>query len=268
MTEPVATAWYVYCILPADAVAQQRPGILPGVPLQMIFAGGMGVLASLVDRAVFDVALSADNAADPAWIAARVQAHHDVNMAVAADGPCLPLTFGVLFSSLDRLQVWIADHVTALRSALDRVADRAEWTLTVVTDQARHDAWLAIHDDCLRDVVERIAAAPQGMAFLLGSRRRKAECVARANHLDAVATRVGDILTSAGLHHLTEPTKADLRRWVILASVPSRRGPDWHRPLSVLADDLAPSGVTLCVSGPWPAYAFTRTALHEELVYA
>jgi hypothetical protein len=36
----------------------------------------------------------------------------------------------------------------------------------------------------------------------------------------------------------------------------------------VLAADLAPAGLSLRLSGPWPAYAFARAALAQERIQA
>jgi hypothetical protein len=276
VTVEAAQAWYVYGVLPADAAAgilaptpdpEGVPlGVLPGAAVQALGFGSIAVLASLVPRALFDRAHVANRTADPEWMAARIAAHHAVNATAAARGPCLPLAFGALFSSLDLARAWFAPREAALLAALARVAGRAEWALSLQEDAPAHAAWLDRHDPALRVLVGTIADASEGTAFLMARRLEKLRAAARRSHLEAVAALVAAKLEAGGCEVLAEPPRPALPGWTILA--PHDPADPLPPPLAAaLAGPIAP-GLTLRLTGPWPAYAFARLALAEEPQHA
>jgi hypothetical protein len=266
-----ADAWYVYGLLPASLpapLAAAAPGgaaILPDSRVEALPVGGLAVLASRVPRRLFDRDDPANRTADPDWMGARVRAYHAACAAAGAATPFLPLAFGTLFSSLDRLGGWLAPREAALRAALARVAGHGEWQLALQADAAAHAAWLDGHDPALRDLAAQIAAAGQGTAFLLARRLETARAAARTRHLAATAGAVAAALDRAaavaGLRVLAEPAR-DLPAWSVLAPLaePAR----WPDLLAPLACELDASGLALRLTGPWPAYAFARAALAGE----
>ncbi len=266
MTIPCPQAWYIYCVVPAAADAPAAEGILPGSHLEAVAANGVTVLASLVPRAFFDESDPASRTADPDWMAARVEAHHAVIAAAAAAGPCLPLAFGALFSSLDLLRDWIGPRTDALCSGLNHVAGHAEWVLLLQEDGAAHVAWLDRHDPDLRRMAETVAAAGEGTAYLLLRRLDKARGAARTRHLDAIAATVGKWIGDAGFQIHADRARAGLPAWSSL--IPDDATQALSDRAALLAADLAHAGLSLQLSGPWPAYAFARGALSEECVHA
>jgi hypothetical protein len=260
-----ADAWYVYGLRErasaAPMAAPMAEAILPDSEVQVLPAGGLAVLASRVPRPLFDRLDPANRTADPDWMGARVRACHAVNAAAAATEPFLPLAFGTLFSSLALLEDWLAPREAALRAALARVAGHDEWRLALEADAALHAGWLERHDPALRALAESVAAAGQGTAFLLARRLDRAREAARAGHLAEAAAAVATALDRAGLTVLAEALA-----WNILAprAAAADAPPAWSASLAPLAAELAPTGLVLRLTGPWPAYAFARAALAGE----
>jgi hypothetical protein len=264
MTAQSAPAWYAYSVLPGQAGAPPCDGVLPGSSVEAVAFGALTVLASVVPRALFDRADAGNRTADPDWMAARIEAHHAVNQAASAAGACLPLAFGALFSSLDRLRDWLEPRRDALLAALGRVEGRAEWALTLQEDEAAHAAWLDRSQAELRRMAGVIAAASEGTGYLLRKRLDKLRAAARQDHLLAVAGSVAAALQKAGLDVLDEPPKHGMPTWSALAQA----GADALPPAAAsLAAALAPCGLSLRLSGPWPAYGFARAALAEDAVH-
>ena len=265
----MAQAWYVYSVLPAGDIILPEAGVLPETRVEALSFGPVTVLASLVPRALFDRENAANQTADPAWMAARIEAHHAVNAAATEAGPCLPLAFGALFSSLQLLADWVAPRTASLQAALAQLAGKAEWALTLREDAAVHAAWLDRHDAVLRRLTEAAAAAGDGTAFLMVRRLEKARAAARQSHLAATVTTVAERLAKAGFRILDEPWQPELPSWTILLPTQPGFEPDsLSQRVQALAADLAPGGLSLRLSGPWPAYAFARAALAEETAHA
>ena len=264
MTRPDELAWYVYCVLPADATAGPNHAILPGRTARALPIGGFTLLVSEVPRALFEEGDPACRTGDPDWMAARIQAHHAVNAAAATTGPSLPLTFGVLFSGLAPLAAWLAERAASLQAALDQVRGRTEWALMLTEDEAAHTVWLEATNPDLVRLAAAEAAAGQGTGFLLARQRHKTRLAIRAAHLDQVARTLQSRLESAPLTVLPETGSGASPRWTLLAP------PD----LPVvdiaagLAEPLAATGLTLRLTGPWPPYAFARAAISEAMHHA
>ncbi len=264
VTEEAAS--YVYCVLPAGAAAPAVEGILPNTPVTALPAGELTALASRVPRALFDRTNPSHRTAEPDWMAARVAAHHAVNVAATASGPCLPMAFGVLFSQREGLLAWLAAKQAALTAALAQVAGQSEWGLSLQQDAAATAAWLEQHDPDLRALAAAAAGAGEGTAFLMARRRDKARGLAERALIRDHAEALIQGLTARGFRVLAEPNGAQgLPAWTVFT--PTNAGP-LAESVKPLAAEMAPAGLSLRVTGPWPNYAFARTALAAEANHA
>ena len=258
-------AWYIYAIRADDRPIEAVDGLLPGVSIEMIAVGRVFVLASLVLRALFDRDDPANRCAEPDWMAERAAAHHHVNVAAMAAGPSLPLSFGTMFTSLARLAEWVRPREASLVAAFDRVAGREEWLLTVEEAPDRHLAWLQAHDPDLVMLQAKAAASGEGLGFLLARRIEKAGVVAREAHLRATCEEVETTLQALAESVLPESRHDGLPAWSILAAQADAPGPRIVHGLDRLHQSLAPRGLGVRLTGPWPAYAFARALCEQEM---
>jgi hypothetical protein len=268
MTISDACAWYVYAITAGDPALPAMDGILPDSAIDAIPLGPVSVLTSMVPRALFDSADPAQRTSDPDWMAERVAAHHRINLAAATSIASLPLSFGTVFSSLMRIDEWLAPRSAALQTALDQVAGRAEWLVTLTEDAEKHQAWLDEHDQLLCQLREQALSAGDGLGFLLARRRDKARTQARAAHLQAVATEIDQLLALISPDRLAETGRDGMPAWSILACNSCPPIASGIAESKAGTDILAQAGLSLRTTGPWPAYAFARQALAREMVDA
>jgi HPt (histidine-containing phosphotransfer) domain-containing protein len=117
----------------------------------------------------------------------------------------------------------------------------------------------------LRRLAQAAARAGAGTAFLIARQRQGAAVTARAASLAAAAATIEQHLREAGFEIVAEPARADLPHWTVL----ERGDPDRRSLLRVrlekLAAELAPSGLSLRLTGPWPAYRAARAATEETV---
>jgi hypothetical protein len=191
--------------------------------------------------------------ADPDWLAPRAAAHHAVVAACAVPGPALPLAFGALFSDEAPLIDWLLPRAPALRAALAAVSGCAEWSLRIEEDVPAHAAWLDTHHPALCEMARRIEAAAAGTAFLLGRRRMQLRAEARSARMQSLSRRLHERLQA---HARALPAE-------LTALVATDRTPALHAAVAEIGEEVAPSGVTLRLVGPWPAYASARAALQH-----
>jgi hypothetical protein len=55
--------------------------------------------------------------------------------------------------------------------------------------------------------------------------------------------------------------------WSILAPADAAAAPLVQQWLAVITEELAPSGLAVRLTGPWPAYAFARAAMQAEAAH-
>jgi hypothetical protein len=267
MSAPIDRAWYVYAVIAPGQPAPDVPGLLPGTTVDAISFGTVDVLATLVPRALFEDGQDGNRTDDPDWMAERAAAHHAVVAAAASRQACLPLGFGTLFSSLDRLAEWLRPRAAALRDGIARIAGAAEWCLAICADPARHGAWLARHDAELQRLARQAETAGAGTAFLLAKRIDKAQVAARLGHLASVEARISALLMATGWPVLAERQRDGSPAWSILAPADAAAAPLVQQWLAVITEELAPSGLAVRLTGPWPAYAFARAAMQAEAAH-
>ena len=222
------SAWYVYAVTPPDRPAPLVPGVLPGGEVEALPFRPLAILASRVRRALFDAAMPFNRAGDADWVAERTAAHHAV---IHAATPCLPRRFGTLFPDLGALQAWLAPRVRILQPTLAQAARHTEWMLAL-----REDPGL---------VSPRLGTTIQA--------KRRAG-LARAE------AAVADWAQASRLALLADIGRGGLPAWTVL--VP-------HDRAAMMAEggDLPgglPDGLSLQLSGPWPAYGLAAVALAME----
>jgi hypothetical protein len=258
MTASGALGWYVYAVMPATAEAalDGQSAVLPGAPVGVVTASGLAALVSIVPLALFQAEAPGAAAADPAWVAARAAAHHQVVTALVHAGPCLPLGYGTIFGTAESLRAWLEAGANRLRHGLDIVAGKAEWAVSLAADPTARSAWLRAHDPALRALMERAAAAGPGTRFLLERQAARAEAAARQQHDAEDAAQL-----NAELGRRFPPALQDgAAAWSVLAD----RGADVAARLADLPPRFANSGQSLRIAGPFPPYAFARAAWQEH----
>jgi hypothetical protein len=251
----VTEACYVYAVVPPDAEPPPLKGIVPGSAVEVLPFRPLAALVSRVPAELFDSESAACRTCDPEWMADRIAAHHAV---VASVGPCLPMAFGVLFSDLGLVQAWLASRATRLQTAMQKAAQQTEWALLLQEDTSEFSAWTEAHDPELRRFVDVIGTRGQGTAFLLARRLDKIRQAARQRCLDTAAARVNAWAQEAAMGLIAEPVRGGLPSWTVL--LPNDRPDALSSSLPTLSASL-PGGLSVRVSGPWPAYAYARSAV-------
>lgn len=261
MSGAAEAGWYVFALLPAGAPAPgASPPDAPGLTLIQAEAAPLTALAMLIDCAAYAAGNPAAEVNDPAWVEARARTHHAVVSWATAAGPCLPLGFGTVFSTRAALLAWLAEHAPGLTRALDQVAGRQEWVLTLTEDADRHAAYVARTDSACVALAAAAASAGPGTEFLLSRRMARAVRDARAAHALDEAAGVSAALAHIAAHVRQEaPRQGAVAAWSLL--VASGTAPE--RSLAALAASLDGSGLSLALAGPYPPYGFARAAWEE-----
>lgn len=250
---------YLYGVVPAgQAVPAGGPAALQAVP----FAS----LVALVERVP-----SSEFAGDALeqrlqrldWIVPLARRHEAVLEDIMRHGPVIPARLCTLFSSADALAGSLGESAERLDETLRWLDGRQEWGVKVYCDEARLHVLVGSADAQALALEASAAAASAGQAYVLRKQRdaRVAEVVAA--RIDEALDEVMAALALAVIDTRYRPTLTEAatgrREAMVLSAallVEDYARDDLHAIAAELAERLAPEGIAVELSGPWPPYAF------------
>ncbi|HEU4522480.1 MAG TPA: GvpL/GvpF family gas vesicle protein [Thermoanaerobaculia bacterium] len=192
------------------------------------------------------------------WLGAVGYRHQGVVAELMRRTTIVPLRAFTLFSSEESLARYLEESAPQLKTVLQRVEGKQEWTLRIEFDAQLWSDALISRVKSLRDLNEEIATAAPGKAFLL---RKKLDEEKRQASRSGEEGLLGEI-QGAILHKLRSEVVAESREQrqgafpqinVLINRDEEAILQELHRDLN---DRYGREGVTLSISGPWPPYTF------------
>jgi hypothetical protein len=256
MSVVTAAATYLYCAVrsardPMRGVRGRPPRGLPGAGLPRVLDAGAGLWLVVATAPLERYSAETIDArlADLEWVSRCAMAHDAVIEHFARSHPVIPMKLFTLFTTDERAVAHVGRTRRKLERLFARVADREEWGVRLLLDEARALALGAAP-----------VAAATGTDFLV---KKKAVKDAR-QQLVADALRQADTLfeTFAGLaddsRRRTPAVEGPTSRMILDAAFLVRRsaGRQFKKAVSAAARPLAARGFTLALTGPWPPYHF------------
>jgi hypothetical protein len=248
------TIVHAYGIVAVDEPLTQFP---PGIADTTVWVHGVDSLGAIVSRLPVDGFGVADwerNATNVAWLEPVARQHHEVLQHVAMTAPVVPLRLPSLYGSLESLAETLRESGDLLNEDLRRIEGKAEWAVKVYRTPEPQSSAVS-------------AAATSGRDYL---RARSRDLSARTSVQEQVREQVREIHRTLGevsAEYLrNQPQDAVLsgrKEQMLLNGAYLVSRTDQARFLELvgeIADDPDTSGLSVEVSGPWPAYNFTGDA--------
>ena len=233
-----------------------------GSEVRALAAGrGIWIIVSSVPRSEYDEAAVTKGLRNLDWVGRRAMAHEAVVEHFLMASALLPMQLFALFRSDDRA----LEHVARDRARIDRMMRRLdhqlEWGLRLTFDEsavresteARYKSsrtgregvsgtiYLARKRDLLDVTRTQLVRAKAQADQLYRTMRREATDARRRTAMEKAAPGSRLLLDAAFL-------------------VPRRRARAFRAALKVNARSLDTSGVTVSLTGPWPAYNFVQSS--------
>jgi hypothetical protein len=254
------TSYYLYAITRADCpMPPLGPGVDPRFVVQTVPCGPLAALASRVDLDRFDLRKLEQGTTDVPWLSTVAVRHDAVVCEAARRGPLLPLRIGAVFQSRDSMLAKLARHETRVLEFLQSLGDRREWTVKVYFDEAQADT--LSHSGSGNAGAG--ASRGQGTAYLTSRRlesvRRQEIQAAARRELLAVADALGGLADTWRQLNPLHGNLVDRPHSMVwnAAFLPARAREElFQAACRRLQAGLAPKGLALVLSGPWPAYHF------------
>lgn len=195
---------------------------------------------------------------DVGWLGPRALRHEAVIEQMMRASPVLPLRFGCLFSSAERLEELLRRERARISAFIEKAGHEEEWSLQGALDvRACEEAMFAADP--------RVAKLPAqaGARYLMEQKLRKDAVRAARGWAQEVQAELARALEGLVLARRTlrppprnpdEPGLEGVFQWALL--VPRGAEAELASRLEPLAEPLSARGLHLSARGPWPAYNF------------
>ena len=266
MSDSVAsTGIYLYCLARIDCLATvQTLAAQKGLSVDTDY--GVAALPSAGVVAVISEVLLSEfseaNLQDLSWLGERALRHEAVVARIMAVSPVLPVKFGTLYHSRESLKLFMDQHHSAIDQALDKLRDRAEWSVKgyLVGEQARNI--IATEDPDIQ--ARRAAMSPSpGVRYLQQKQLDSKIDAALEGALARISHDLGEALAlraegAAALRLHASAVTGRAERMVFNSGY--LLGPDtiddFRSALAEQQEAYTPIGLSLELRGPWPPYNF------------
>ena len=255
----VTRGWYVYGIARAGSADAVEIAGVTGSALATINHGDVEAVVNEVPVAEFENALRGEVSQNIQWLEAKARAHDLVLKGLLSSGPVIPFRFCTILRSQEDVRAMLGRHRTAIARTLKEFDGKREWGVKIFFDASR---------DARVDPPGADDEAG-GKGYLLTKKRRRDERGEAARRARAVAADchqqlaaiVADAVTLPARRPKESPGDAELlvNGAYLVADAAIER---FRALLETLAAKHA--GLTLEMTGPWPAYNFVRLDLSME----
>ena len=242
---------YVFCFTRAGATeAATGPGLAGDVPLSTRVHGDIAAICCEVPLHEWTGPQGEAHLKDLAWLGPRALRHEEVIEQTLRTSPVLPLRFGCLFSSAQRLEELLRRERGRISAFIDKAAHEEEWSLQGSLDLLACEEAMFLADP-------RVAKLPAsaGARYLMEQKLRKDAARAARVWVHEVQATLARALEGLVLERRPlRPTQEGEFHWALL--VPRGAEAELARRLEPLAEPLSERGLKLSASGPWPTYNF------------
>lgn len=255
---------YVYGYVKASEIGSTPPQGLEGIeasqPVRFVTLRGVRAIISKVPSRQFGETELADWSKDSDWVKEKIRSHAAVLDAFKGLGTVMPVRFGTVFANEADVAVMMNAEYDHVSETLDRLQDKLEWSLHITRDSERLSARIAASGQTVED---SLGAISTGVAQFI------------RDEMDSAGELVDDEILSTVTENCIRRAHDALMPWAVdgaqkaLVTTPgvdmvfnaaylveSSQLSDFKEEIERLSKEMEPLGMTLDLTGPWPAYHF------------
>jgi len=253
MDAPEGTVLHAYGVVRAgDAATLPERGI-GGAPVGLLVVDGLAAVVSDLPGSSFGEAVWRAHAEDPEWLGVVAGEHNAVLEAVIDETDVLPLRLPGLYRHREALETELRANAGPLTAAFDAVRGHVEWGVKVFLVEEL-DEPAAPKPSSGRDYLSRKSSAA---ARKETARDRRAQLLFDV-HEELALLAAADVVNAPQDPALSGRKEPMLLNAAYLVGRDERDG--FLGEADRLGERLAPDGMRLEVTGPWPPYNFAGRA--------
>lgn len=267
---------YVYAVGRREEL---RPLMEAGVPeaiendaaLELVEAGELAAVVSRVPLEDYGEEGLPSRLADATWTATRALRHERAVEHFARRAAVAPLRFGTIYLRSESVARMLAERAASLREVLARLEGREEWGVNLYVERTILRGAVERISPRLRELAERAEASTPGQAYLLRKKieaarddETRAETRRTAAEVERRLADASDAASRLRLHKDETAEQGEVAARLAFL-VPADGFEEFRTAAERLAEEYAPLGFRLELTGPWPAYNFVAGGDEEVL---
>jgi hypothetical protein len=242
---------YVFCFARRSAVeAVTGPGFAGDAPLGARVHEELAAICCEVPLHEWTGEVGEAHLKDLGWLGPRALRHEEVLEQMMRASPVLPLRFGCLFSSAERLEELLRRERGRIASFIEQAAHEEEWSLQGAVE-------LPACEEAMFAADPRTAKLPPsgGARYLMEQKLRSDATRAARVWIQEAQETVARALDGLVLARRSlRPPRESAFHWAL--RVPRGAEEALAKRLEPLAEPLLACGLSLAARGPWPLYNF------------
>jgi len=248
------TIVHAYGVVAADEPLSEFP---PGIADSTVWvhsAESLAAIVSLLPVQGFGVADWERNATNVRWLEPVARQHHDVLQHAAMTAAVVPLRLPSLYGNLESLTDTLREVGDLLQRDLRRIEGKVEWAVKVYRTAEAQNPPVSMPSTSGRD-------------YLLARSRdlsaRSSAQEERREHVREIHEALGHVSAEYVLNQPQDAVLSGRKEQMLLNGAYLVRRTGQARFVELvgeIADDSSTKGLSVEVSGPWPAYNFTGDA--------
>jgi hypothetical protein len=258
---------YLYGVVHANVrIAGHLPGVDAGHEVFLLEDEELAAVVSLVPLEEFDEEQLRENLNDVAWLEEKARAHEAVLEAMLGSTTVVPTRLCTIFRDEAQVREMLGQEEATMLDALERLDGKAEWGAKAFAEAGALDRAAAER----ADGESGGGALSPGVAYM-DRRRKEAHAREEAEEIaDGWAQRIHESLARGAAEALLNPLQ---RREVsghegdmLLNGVylVENEGVERLRQLAAeLDEEYRGRGVSIELTGPWPAYNFVKSSIES-----
>lgn len=254
------TAIYAYCFTSGVPSFSAPPmGIDNKNPVYVIGYEGLNAVVSNVSPDEFGEPSLEVKFKDLHWLATMAKNHESIIEQIMSCNTIAPLRFCTIYKSPERIIELLRTHYKELIAFLDKIKDKAEWTVKVYYDYTLISKYTTSRNKEVKQMTEKMPET-EGERYFHQKRLNTLIKDIVARHLAAVADDIFEGLKTYACvgRALNSGTSVNGRDVLLNAAfmVSKECVADFRMGVDTLAGVYKPMGVFFEMNGPWPLYNF------------
>jgi hypothetical protein len=259
MSPAADTVVHTYGIVPSTDVPLPETGI-DGSPVGTIALEGVAVVVSRLHAGRFGAAAWEAHGQDPRWLEPVARQHHEVLQALCETDPAVdvvPLRLPGIYPDDEAVRHALLNQLAGLRQVLDEIRGHSEWGVKVFLAGQPRPA--------------EESAPTSGRDYLMRKSDAAADRERTRQRRQQLLLDVYEGLTRAATHSVVNPPQDEAlsgrKEPMLLNSahlVPQVGEEGFFDMVEALSHQIAPEGMLVEVSGPWPPYNFAHVVEASE----
>jgi hypothetical protein len=245
---------HAYGIVAADEPLSEFPPGIADTSVALLGVDNVAAIVSLLPVEGFGVTDWERNATNVGWLERVARQHHAVLQHVATTAAVVPLRLPSLYGNLESLADTLREAGDLLKRDLHRIEGKVEWAVKVYRTAEAQSPAVSM-------------ASTSGRDYLLARSRdlsaRSSAQEERREHVREIHEALGHVSAECVRNKPQDAVLSGRKEQMLLNGAYLVRRTDEARFVELvgeIAEDSSTKGLSVEVSGPWPAYNFTGDA--------